>query len=127
VASPLLWQVATRSRRKEIVMEKRMFKVLSPIEKPNGERWWLRCGTGFRNKDDSLNLYLNALPVVTGKELTLQVREMTEEDFTPNRTRAAFQLPRSASMPPGSANPASSPPLRSPAPGTPGLDEPVPF
>ena len=42
------------------MLQKRMFKVISPIEK-NGNKWWMRCGSGFENKDASINLYLNAL------------------------------------------------------------------
>ncbi len=88
-------------------MQKEMFKVISPIEKHGGGTYWLRCGTAYRNKDDSINLYIQALPVNAGnhKELQLQIREMTEEDFATSRhgagngngaTRAAFQLPHTA-------------------------------
>jgi len=86
-------------------VQKEMFKVISPIEKHGGGTYWLRCGIGYRNKDDSLNLYIQSLPVNTGthKELQLQVRLMTDEDFAPRNgasngngngaTRAAFHLP----------------------------------
>lgn len=43
-------------------MQKKMFKVITAIEKRNGEKFWTRCGTGFTNKDDSINLYLDVIP-----------------------------------------------------------------
>ena len=62
-------------------MQKKMFKVITPIEKANGkDRYWMRLGTAFTNKDDSINVYLDAIPV-NQKEWTLQLREMDEEDF----------------------------------------------
>ena len=77
---------------------KKMFKVITPIEKRNGEKYWMRIGSGFTNKDDSINVYLDAIPL--GKDLTIQLRELTEEDLTPrgerNSQRAAFNLPANA-------------------------------
>ena len=81
---------------------KKMFKVITPIQKHNGEKYWHRCGTGFTNKDESINIYLDVIPL--GKEITLQLREMTEEDLAPkgertqhgsteSHQRAAFNLP----------------------------------
>lgn len=58
----------------------KMFKVISPIEKQNGTKFWMRCGSAFTNKDESINVYLDALPLM-GKEVTLQLRELTEEDL----------------------------------------------
>ena len=75
-------------------MQKKMFKVISPIERRNGEKFWTRCGTAFTNKDDSINIYLDVMPL--GKDVTLQLRELTEEDLTPRadrQQRAAFDLP----------------------------------
>jgi hypothetical protein len=45
-------------------------RVLVPVER-DGKTWWLRAGAGFVNKDQSINLYLDVLPV-NGK---LQIRE----------------------------------------------------
>lgn len=67
-------------------MQKKMFKVITAIEKRNGEKFWTRCGTGFTNKDDSINLYLDVIPAGQ-KEFVLQVRELTEEDLTPRAAR----------------------------------------
>jgi hypothetical protein len=78
-----------------------MFKVITPIEKHNGEKYWMRLGSAFTNKDDSINVYLDAIP--TGKDWTLQLRELTEEDLRPrgerNPQRAAFNLPANAPPP----------------------------
>jgi hypothetical protein len=57
----------------------RMFKVITPIEKKGGGTFWMRVGTGFPNKDQSINLYLDAMPF----NHTLQLREMDEEDLAP--------------------------------------------
>ena len=62
-------------------MQKKMFKVITPIEKADGKgKYWMRLGTAFTNKDESINVYLDAIPV-NQKEWTLQLREMDEEDF----------------------------------------------
>src|SRR5262245_26926533 len=63
--------------RRAAVFQKRMFKVICPIEKRGGGTYWMRMGTGFTNKDDSINIYLDALP----KNFQLQLREMDEEDL----------------------------------------------
>ena len=68
-------------------MQKRMFKVITPIDKKDGGKYWMRVGSGFTNKDDSINIYLDAIPLGQGKEVTLQLREMTEEDFRRNNER----------------------------------------
>ncbi len=63
--------------------QKRMFKVVSPIEIQGGGKYWLRCGTGFVNKDNSINVYLDAMPLKTkpGEGVTLQIREFTEAEL----------------------------------------------
>ena len=63
--------------------QKRMFKVISPIEKEGGGTYWMRCGTGFVNKDNSINVYLDAMPlrIKPGEGVKLQIREFTEEDM----------------------------------------------
>ena len=44
---------------------------------------WLRLGTAFTNKDESLNAYIDSLPfsAFSGKQLKLCIREFTEEDL----------------------------------------------
>lgn len=61
----------------------RMFKVMCPIERKDGSTFWMRVGTGFPNKDLSINLYLDALPT----NQKLQLREMDEEDLAPKGRR----------------------------------------
>jgi hypothetical protein len=56
---------------------KRMFKVLSPIPKKDGGTWWMRLGSAFTNKDDSINVYLDAIP----KDGKFQLRELDESDL----------------------------------------------
>jgi hypothetical protein len=63
-------------------MGSKMFKVIAPIEKKDGGTFWMRVGSAFPNKDGSTNLYMDAWPVGTK---TLQLREMTEEDFARKR------------------------------------------
>lgn len=62
------------------MFQKRMFKVITPIDRRDGGKYWMRLGTGFVNKDNSINVYLDAFPV-NQKEVVIQLREMTEEDF----------------------------------------------
>lgn len=66
-------------------MQKKMFKVLSPIERPNGDTaYWMRCGSAYSNKDESINVYLESLPLVgltKGEGLKIQLRELTEEEL----------------------------------------------
>lgn len=72
---------------------RKMFKVLCPMESRTGHKWWMRMGSAFTNKDNSINLYLDAIPTKPGA--TLQLRELTEEDMRiANDRRAAFNLPR---------------------------------
>jgi hypothetical protein len=75
---------------------KKMFKVLCPMEGRNGSTWWMRCGTGFKNKDDSINMYLDCVPTKAG--FHLQLREVTEEDMRFDAERRAART-----NPPGSA------------------------
>ncbi len=56
--------------------EKQMFKVISPVKGKDNKTYWTRVGSAFRNKDDSINVYLDAFP----KSFELQIRELTEED-----------------------------------------------
>ena len=86
------------------MLQKQMFKVIAPMERSDGTKWWLRCGNGFRNKDESLNLYITCLPVGASAkgEITLQVRELTEEDLRQSAEKRASFTPRTSG--PGSAS-----------------------
>lgn len=70
LALPLLWS------RSMTMNEKQMFKVISPAKGKDDKTYWTRVGSAFRNKDDSINVYLDAFP----KSFEFQIRELTEED-----------------------------------------------
>ncbi len=70
------------------MLQKRMFKVIAPMAKKDGGTWWLRCGSGFANKDNSINIYLDALPLGQ-QQITLQLRELTEEELRERSDRRA--------------------------------------
>ena len=69
---------------------RRMFKVLCPVER-NGKTYWQRLGSGFPNRDSSINMYLDALPT-NGK---LQLREVDEEDLERGSGRRGNGTPAS--------------------------------
>ena len=57
---------------------KKMWKVICPIEKKDGTgTHWMRNGVAYGNKDESINVYLDTLPL-NGK---IQLREWTEEEL----------------------------------------------
>ena len=58
-------------------------KMLTPIERKDGTTFWMRLGAGFENKDDSINVFLDAFPANN----KLQIRVMTEEDFKKDAPR----------------------------------------
>jgi hypothetical protein len=75
-----------------------MFKVLSAIEKRDGGTFWMRVGSGFTNRDNSVNIYLDVLP----KTFQFQLRELDEEDLRrrdPQRAGAG-----GGGLPPGAAD-----------------------
>jgi hypothetical protein len=76
--------------------QKRMFKVISPIEKGDGDKYWLRCGTGFVNKDNSINVYLDAMPlrIKQGEGVTLQLREFTDDELRERAEKKASYAAR---------------------------------
>ncbi len=70
---------------------KRMYKVVCPVKMKDGGTYWMRLGSGFENKDNSINLILNAFPCGQ-EEVKLQIREMTEADLRERaERRATFQ------------------------------------
>ena len=50
-------------------------KVLNPIENENGKTFWQQVGIAFINRDGSINVKLNSLPL-NGR---LQIREQDRE------------------------------------------------
>jgi hypothetical protein len=92
-------------------MQKRMFKIITPIDKKDGGKYWMRLGTGFANKDDSINMYLDAIPFQVTKDTVLQLREMTDEDFRRGSNNERAQTPANSSgafVPPNHNQAASS-------------------
>lgn len=78
---------------------KKMWKVICPVEKKDGTgTHWARLGVAYGNKDESINLYLDSLPL-NGK---LQLREWTEEELRERDQRRANSASRSslANLPP---------------------------
>ncbi|HEX5062585.1 MAG TPA: hypothetical protein VFV99_24605 [Kofleriaceae bacterium] len=64
--------------------QKRMFKVITPIDRRDGGKFWMRLGTAYVNKDNSINAYIDAIPLVPSKDgqgVTLQLREFTDEEL----------------------------------------------
>ena len=60
---------------------KKMYKVLTAIQKKGGGTYWMRLGSAFTNRDDSINLYLDAMPAPTGNSYHLQIRELDADDL----------------------------------------------
>jgi hypothetical protein len=73
------------------MLEKKQFKLLAMVPKHGGGTYWMRCGTAFTNKDDSINVYLDALP--KGAEWKFQLRELDEEDLRRREGHRATQSP----------------------------------
>lgn len=86
-------------------MSKRMFKVISPIERRDGSgKWWMRCGTAFANKDESINVYIEALPLAgmaKSEGVTLQLRELTEQELRERAEKRSTYQARSTIDPNG--------------------------
>jgi hypothetical protein len=76
----------------------KMYKVLAPITR-EGTTHWANVGRAFPNKDQSINLYVDTLPVgmFSGTELKLQLREYDDEDL---RRRAEYRSRRPDGPPP---------------------------
>jgi hypothetical protein len=75
---------------------KRIYKVITPIER-NGAKYWMRLGSAFTNADNSINIYLDAVPLTPSPKggVTLQIRELTAEELRENaEKRAANQARR---------------------------------
>ena len=61
------------------------FFVYTIIERKEGTKpFWMRVGTAFENRDGSINIYLDALPV----NARLQLREPRQEDESPEAPEA---------------------------------------
>jgi hypothetical protein len=94
MAPQLLSVGSTQRRQKETtVLQKRTFKVLAAIPKRDGGHWWMKCGSGHTNKDDSINVYLDAVP----RDLKFTLRELDDEDL---KRREAYRATHDAEAAP---------------------------
>jgi hypothetical protein len=69
--------------------EAKLLAVYTVIEKHDGKDIWLRVGSGFHNRDGSLSLLLDAVPI-NGR---LQVRDYRPRDQPPARRAGAERTP----------------------------------
>lgn len=79
-----------------MLQQKKMFKVLAMTPKKGGGTLWTRVGTGFTNQDQSVNIYLEAMP----RNFELQLRELDEDELRkrePGDARPAFGPPPASS------------------------------
>jgi hypothetical protein len=78
--------LSVRERDQEANMdsEAKPLAVYTVIEKQDGKDIWLRVGSGFHNRDGSLSLLLDAMPI-NGR---LQVREYRPRDQASARRNA---------------------------------------
>jgi hypothetical protein len=64
------------------------FKVLAIMPKSDGTGdYFTRVGSAFENKDSSINVYMELLPLGM-KQVKLQIRELTDQDL---RERDAYR------------------------------------
>jgi hypothetical protein len=74
-----------RTGKETVMSEKKSLKVYTIVDRGDGKKdLWLRIGTAFINKDASLNVVLNALPI-DGK---LHIREEQDAPERPRDERA---------------------------------------
>ncbi len=79
------------------MLQKRMFKVITPIERKDGGKFWMRLGNAYVNKDNSINVYLDAVPLGAGRDgqgVTLQLRELTDEELRERAEKRASYTAR---------------------------------
>lgn len=68
--------------------------VLAILERPDKDdaskkhTRWIKIGTGFANRDGSINLYLDALPIGTNR---LQIREDDRVSLAPGTRRNGME------------------------------------
>lgn len=84
---------------------KKMFKVICPVERAGGGgTWWMRVGNAFLNRDDSINVYLESLPLTglaKNDGIKLQLREYTEVELRERAEKRASYASRGTLDPNG--------------------------
>jgi hypothetical protein len=110
--------------------DKKMFKILCPIQMKDGGTYWMRCGNGFENQDGSFNLHLIAMPVAglsRNDGIKLQLREYTAEERRERAEKRATYASRPTMGPPGSPPSYAATPPYLGAESTSHAHEPIPF
>jgi len=87
-----------------VSQQKKMFKVLGIVPKHNNpkENHWIRMGTAYVNRDNSINIYLEAFP----SSFQLQLREFDEDELRkrdPQEAPPAGEMPFTRSGPPSTS------------------------
>jgi hypothetical protein len=91
VRSPLLARSVRKSSEKEAKMEassKKMQAVYTVVPRAEGRDLWLRIGSAFPNRDGSLTVYLDAVPI-NGR---LQIREYQPRDGATQTKKADVEV-----------------------------------
>jgi hypothetical protein len=98
---------------------RRSYKVLAAIQRYDGQgEWLMRVGTAYQNRDESINIYLDALPLAgSNGKIRLQIRELDANDLARREQYrasaaaaarghdpAAFAPPPPSGGPPAAAN-----------------------
>ena len=89
--------------------QKKMYKVLAVMPRHDGTGdFFMKVGIGFRNRDDSINMHLDAMPLRGDPKrgITLQVREMDESDL---KQRESYRANRGSGSQPTAAADGSIP------------------
>ena len=60
---------------------KKQYKILITVPKKGGGTYWMRVGAGFTNRDNSINLVIDAMPAPQEQCYKLQLRELDAEDL----------------------------------------------
>lgn len=74
--------------------QKKMYKIITAFEKRGGGQYWMRIGSGYTNHDNSINLYIDAIPPPSSRSrrYELQIRELDEEDLRRREAHASPDL-----------------------------------
>lgn len=78
------------------VSNKPMLKVIVPIKKEGGGTHWMRAGTAFYNQDNSINVYLDAVPFKFEGRLVLREFDADELRSRDARRAASAAVPNVA-------------------------------
>ncbi len=92
-------------------MQKKQFKILAELPRHDGTGTFLmKCGTGFENRDASINGFLEFLPLAAlgPKGIKLHIRELDARDL---EKREAYRAAATARAPEPSAGAGDSLPF----------------